>query len=278
MGQQVLQGQLHTLEFEQIFQLSQGNLKEALVGELKALGYKPKSRKGYLYASGELPVMLIAHMDTVHRQLVQHICYSEDGCVMMSPEGIGGDDRAGVYMILRILQEAKCHVLFCEDEEVGGQGARKFERSSIRPEVNYLIELDRRGGNDAVFYGCNNREFIKFICDFGFREAGGSFSDISVVAPHLDVAAVNISAGYYNEHRQHEYVRLDQMEENDFPGSGNRSDQHRAVCLQGVVLQPLDRRLLGQGTDLMEYAVQLPEGTEADDGAVGQRPPDDGKP
>ena len=40
MGQQVLQGQLHTLEFEQIFQLSQGNLKEALVGELKALGYK----------------------------------------------------------------------------------------------------------------------------------------------------------------------------------------------------------------------------------------------
>ena len=278
MGQQVLQGQLHTLEFEQIFQLSQGNLKEALVGELKALGYKPKSRKGYLYASGELPVMLIAHMDTVHRQLVQHICYSEDGCVMMSPEGIGGDDRAGVYMILRILQEAKCHVLFCEDEEIGGQGARKFERSSIRPEVNYLVELDRHGGNDAVFYSCNNREFIRFICSFGFGEARGSFSDISIVAPHLDVAAVNISAGYYNEHRQHEYVRLDQMEENDFPGSGNRSDQHRAVCLQGVVLQPLDRRLLGQGTDLMEYAVQLPEGTEADDGAVGQRPPDDGKP
>ena len=154
MGQQVLQGQLHTLEFEQIFQLSQGNLKEALVGELKALGYKPKSRKGYLYASGELPIMLIAHMDTVH----QHICYSEDGYVMMSPEGIGGDDRAGVYMILRILQEAKCHVLFCEDEEIGGQGARKFERSSIRPEVNYLVELDRHGGNDAVFYNCNNRE------------------------------------------------------------------------------------------------------------------------
>jgi len=46
MDQMVLQGQLHTLEFEQIFQLSQGNLKEALVSELKSLGYKPKSRKG----------------------------------------------------------------------------------------------------------------------------------------------------------------------------------------------------------------------------------------
>lgn len=214
MGQQVLQGHLHTLEFEQVFRLSQGNLKEALVGELKALGYKTKSRKGFLYAPGEVPVMLIAHMDTVHRQLVQHICYTEDGAVMMSPEGIGGDDRAGVYMILRILQEAKCHVLFCEDEEIGGQGARRFERSNIRPEVNYLVELDRRGGNDAVFYNCNNRDFIRYICGFGFTENHGSFSDISVVAPCLDVAAVNISAGYYNEHRQHEYVRLDQMEEN----------------------------------------------------------------
>lgn len=214
MYQQILKGELHTLEFEQIFRLSQGQLKEALVAELKALGYKPKSRKGFLYASGDVPVMLIAHMDTVHRQLVEHICYSSDGRVMMSPEGIGGDDRAGIYMILRILQQARCHVLFCEDEEVGGQGARKFERSSIRPEVNYLIELDRRGGNDAVFYGCYNQDFIKYICDFGFRESRGSFSDISVVAPHLDVAAVNISAGYYNEHRQHEFVRLDQMEEN----------------------------------------------------------------
>lgn len=214
MGQQILQGQLHTLEFEQVFRLSQGNLKEALMGELKALGYKTKSRKGFLYAPGEVPVMLIAHMDTVHRQLVQHICYTEDGTVMMSPEGIGGDDRAGVYMILRILQDAKCHVLFCEDEEIGGQGARKFERSSIRPDVKYLIELDRRGGNDAVFYNCNNRDFIQYICNFGFMENHGSFSDISVVAPCLDVAAVNISAGYYNEHRQHEYVRLDQMEEN----------------------------------------------------------------
>ena len=42
MGQQILQGQLCTLEFEQVFQLSQGRLKEALVSELKALGYKKK--------------------------------------------------------------------------------------------------------------------------------------------------------------------------------------------------------------------------------------------
>ena len=96
-------------------------------------------------------------------------------------------------MILRILQEAKCHVLFCEDEEIGGQGARKFERSSIRPVVNYLIELDRRGGNDAVFYGCNNREFIKFICGFGFGEAR-EVSVTSPLWPHTLMSLRSISA------------------------------------------------------------------------------------
>ena len=145
------QTQFHVLDFEQIFRLEQSELKAALTEELKACGYRPQSKKGVLYAPGEVPVMLVAHMDTVHRQPVNRICYSTDGMVMMSPEGIGGDDRAGIYMILRIIQQAKCHVLFCEDEETGGQGARKFTQRSIRPNINYIIEMDRRGANDAVF-------------------------------------------------------------------------------------------------------------------------------
>lgn len=209
------QTQFHVLDFEQIFRLEQSDLKAALAEELRASGYtRLQNRKGFLYAPGEVPVMLVAHMDTVHRQPVDRICYSTDGQVMMSPEGIGGDDRAGIYMILRIIQQAKCHVLFCEDEETGGQGARKFTHRSIQPDINYIIEMDRRGSNDAVFYGCCNREFTDYICSFGFEEATGSFSDISVIAPYLEVAAVNISAGYYQEHRLNEYVRLDQMEEN----------------------------------------------------------------
>jgi putative aminopeptidase FrvX len=68
----------------------------------------------------------------------------------MSPYGIGGDDRAGVYMIMQILKAARCHVLFCEDEETGGNGAREFTKSSIHPEIHYIVELDRRDTNDAV--------------------------------------------------------------------------------------------------------------------------------
>ena len=88
-------------------------------------------------------------------------------------------------------------MLFCEDEETGGHGARAFTQSGIAADVHYIVEMDRRGDNDAVFYECDNPEFTEFVCSFGFSEEAGSFSDISVIAPYLKRAAVNISAGYY---------------------------------------------------------------------------------
>lgn len=203
-----------TLSLEQILRLTQAELKAALAAELEERGYAPIAQKGYLYAPGTLPVLLVAHLDTVHHEPVRDICRSEDGTILMSPQGIGGDDRAGVYMALRILEQARCHVLFCEDEESGGQGARRFAASDFAPDINYIVEMDRRGHDDAVFYQCDNREFVDFVTEFGFQEAYGSFSDISVIAPHLGIAAVNISAGYYNEHRPHEHINLTHVEHN----------------------------------------------------------------
>lgn len=205
---------MQELTFETILRLPQMDLKKTLKAELKSRGCPVTDKPGYLYAEGTIPVLLAAHMDTVHRQPVEQICYSADGAVAMSPQGIGGDDRCGVWMILQILRTAKCHVLFCEDEEVGCVGAKKFTRGSLRPQVNYIVELDRRGSNDAVFYRCDNPEFEDFITSFGFETAGGSRSDISYIAPYLETAAVNISCGYYCEHQRHEYIRLEEMELN----------------------------------------------------------------
>lgn len=210
--QSLTQTQFAVLEFEQIFQLSQERLKQALEAELIASEYTVQKQKGFLYAEGSTPVLLVAHLDTVHRALPETICYSADGAVMMSPQGIGGDDRVGVYMILRLIQSVHCHVLFCEDEETGGCGARAFTKSGIVPDVNYIVELDRVGNNDAVFYQCRNRQFEQYINGFGFQTAFGSFSDISILAPHLNLAAVNLSTGYYHAHQPGEYVRLDEVE------------------------------------------------------------------
>ena len=202
------------LTFETILRLPQMDLKKTLKAELKSRGFPVTDKPGYLYAEGTIPVLLVAHMDTVHRQPVEQICYSADGAVAMSPQGIGGDDRCGVWMILQILRTTNCHVLFCENEEVGCVGAKKFTRGSLWPQVNYIVEIDRRGSNDAVSYRCDNPEFEDFVTSFGFETAGGSCSDISYIAPYLETAAVNISCGYYCEHQRHEYIRLEEMELN----------------------------------------------------------------
>lgn len=202
------------ISFDDILKMRQKELKHYLSGHLKKSGYEVTGKKGFLYGEGEIPVLLVAHLDTVHQEIPSIICRSEDGRYIMSPQGIGGDDRCGVYMILQIIKDVRCHVLFCEDEEVGGRGARAFAGSGIEMDVNYIVEMDRRGNNDAVFYDCDNPEFTEFVCSFGFKEAMGSFSDISVVAPYLKTAAVNISAGYYNEHRLHEMIDSFAMQNN----------------------------------------------------------------
>jgi hypothetical protein len=221
---------------------SQQALKEALWPELVLLGYQPVAQDGFLYAKGSFPVLLVAHLDTFYSAeeddapSLEHsrnsaydqtapeeaqkkvICTSADGRYWMSPQGIGGDDRSGVYMVLQIIKEKRCHVLFCEDEERGRQGAKKFAQSgfisSLTGELNYIIGLDRRGSNDAVFYQCDNRAFISFICSNGFTLEHGSVSDISVIAPVVGVAAVNISSGYYEEHSLHEYIDMLVVERN----------------------------------------------------------------
>lgn len=199
------------MKLEKIIRKTQQELTTYTANFLRSLRYDVQIGSGYVYAKGTVPVMLVAHLDTVHRTPVQRIFYTKDGTCLMSPEGIGGDDRCGVYMALRIAEKLHCHILFCQDEEVGGIGAEAFAKSNVKPSINYIIEFDRRGSNDAVFYDCGNEDFVKFVQQFGFREEYGSFSDISIIAPALKVAAVNLSSGYYNAHTNHEYINTVEM-------------------------------------------------------------------
>ena len=201
-------------KFESICKMSQKNLKKYVVGVLKETYTDVTVGDGFVFAKGTFPVLLVAHLDTVHKKLPNVIVYDANQDSMFSPNGIGGDDRCGVYMILEIIQHYNCSVLFCEDEEIGGVGAKKFIQTDLANELefNYAIELDRKGDKDAVFYDCDNEEFEKFITEDFYRTACGSFSDISVVAPFLGCAAVNLSCGYYNAHSVEEYVVLGEME------------------------------------------------------------------
>ena len=155
-------------EFVQLCKYTQEELKEILPLRLVHAGYTTVIKgNGYIYAKGDIPYLLTAHMDTVHRSPVKDFYEYTDANgnhIISSPQGIGGDDRCGIYMILEIIKEFKPSILFCEDEEVGGVGARKFIQTDLAKELefNYAIELDRRGSNDAVFYDCDNEDFEEF--------------------------------------------------------------------------------------------------------------------
>lgn len=176
----------------------------------------------YVFAKGTLPVCLVAHLDTVYKTPPTTILKSLDGNIMSSLEGIGGDDRCGIYTILCILETLYQEnskgeypsILFTVDEEIGCIGAKEAakEIKNDSSAFNFLIELDRRGSNDMVFYTTNNSEFETFIGKFGFKKANGSSSDIKYLEQEWNVAASNLSIGYFNEHqKQSEYINLKYM-------------------------------------------------------------------
>lgn len=211
-------GDIMKREFEKICKLTQNELIRYNLLNLIQSGYKEVFQEnGFVYAKGDIPVLLVAHMDTVHKLCPTIIEYRENGNILSSPQGIGGDDRCGVYMIHEVIKELKCSVLFTEDEEIGCVGAKKFADSPYINDlnVNYMIEFDRKGSTDAVFYECNNEEFSSFIVNnSNFIPTHGSFTDICKLMPAAKTAGVNISCGYYNAHAKDEYVNLQEMKKN----------------------------------------------------------------
>lgn len=198
--------------FEDICKMTQHEVKVYMKGYLSSKKYKPIDEDGFLYAKGTVPVLLVAHMDTVHHEQCKEII-NRNG-KMSSPQGIGGDDRCGIFIIMNLVKELNCSVLLCEDEEKGTVGAKKFTKTEYikNLDVNYMIEFDRKNSSDAVFYTCDNKEFINFVTDVtGFKQATGSFSDISTLMPVAGLSAVNLSCGYYNAHHVTEYVIYDEM-------------------------------------------------------------------
>ena len=208
-------------KFMKICRKDQESLKKWLNKVLsKAYEEEIINEDGFLYAKGNIPVLVTAHMDTVHEKTCTEIKIEKQNTytILSSPQGIGGDDRCGIWMIYKLLKTTsfRPYVLFCEDEEIGGVGSGKFVDSPYiddLKEVKYMIELDRANYDDAVYYDCGNEEFKQYIALItGYKEAWGSFSDISNLSPAVDVASVNLSCGYYKAHTTQEYVVFEEME------------------------------------------------------------------
>ena len=194
-----------------ISNMTQEALRKSLVNVLKKHYTNVITTKEYVIAQGETPIALVAHLDTVFPYGKRKIYYDREAQVIWSPNGLGADDRAGVFAILLIIQHGfRPTVIFTTDEELGCLGVDKLVLDYPEPPwpINYIIQLDRQGANDCVFYNCNNPEFEKYIEEFGFVSDFGSFSDISAICPSWGVAGVNLSVGYINEHTLQETLHV----------------------------------------------------------------------
>lgn len=206
---------LNCMLFEKIIKATQSELLDKiLVDELQKRNMNDIVKTDdYILAHGNVPILLVAHMDTVH-STVEKIVIEKN--IWTSPTGIGGDDRCGVYMILDIIEKSKHkpYVLFTTDEEIGGIGVQKFLKDFPYNEfdIKFMIEFDRKGNNEAVFYQCQNKEFIEFITKkLDMKYDDGSFTDICYIMDSWDIAGVNLSSGYYNAHTKKEYIVIDDM-------------------------------------------------------------------
>lgn len=189
--------------------------------------FPPHAARGdkFLYIPGESPVCFVAHVDIFHMSPPHQVWFSRTraGAIKVwgtdkwrYSEGIGADDRCGVFLMRELLRRgSKAHFLFTDGEERGLIGAREsvptLKKTPQVEDIRLFIQLDRKGINDAVFYGCNSKEARQYVKRFGYTEAAGSCSDISAICPALNVAGVNLSVGYENAHSRTEFVLWDAM-------------------------------------------------------------------
>ena len=166
-------------------------------------------------------VCLVAHLDTIGTydadlRIVQSVLEEEEGCLMHNGGGYF-DDRAGVLGIIALVND-DCHpyIILTGEEEVGCVGAIKLVHDYPTIDLLFgdenliqcLIELDRQGVLEVVFYDLVYPEFEKIFTRV-FDKKQGSFTDIAVLGPSWEIAAANISVGYYCEHSPQEFFLIE---------------------------------------------------------------------
>ena len=100
---------------------------------------------------------VLAHMDEVHMecddiQIVQTgkflYGWSDQRRGMV---GIGADDKNGIYVCLRALEDLpSVKLIFTVGEEIGGTGSNALNIDRWLSDVRYVIQCDRRNGTDFI--------------------------------------------------------------------------------------------------------------------------------
>lgn len=183
------------------------------------------------YLDNENVPLLSAHMDTVRKEedfCIGAFLNENDDDKIFSGGILGGDDKCGVFIILKVLETGrKVNFIFSRDEETGCKGIKALlkpnysENKELADKVRkclWCLVLDRRSNGDIIClqndYG--TEEFEKALEEisnngsFGYKGASGLCSDANTIRDFISTA--NISVGYYNPHSQKEYISKADLE------------------------------------------------------------------
>lgn len=136
--------------------------------------------------------------------------------------GIGGDDKAGIFICLELIEKLDVvKAFFPVSEETGCHGTRKSDPSFFT-NVAYAIQFDSTE-NDTLSESLmgvtlfeRNSEFINkvegIILEHGFTEwLAHPYTDIMILKQKYNFACLNLAAGYYKYHSKFEYVIIDDV-------------------------------------------------------------------
>ncbi|MHC4332171.1 MAG: M20/M25/M40 family metallo-hydrolase [Planctomycetota bacterium] len=172
--------------------------------------------------------LLCAHTDTVHSIKGAIEIHENDGILIgKTPKGratgCGGDDKAGVFVCLEMLERMSVvKVAFFVSEEIGCQGSAAADPTFF-DNVAYGIEWDSPN-DDIMSFSSSGFDLFDVDGDFiktatPLLENAGvvkwqhhPYTDVSVIRKRFNVECLNLPPGYFHMHSANEYVVLEAVE------------------------------------------------------------------
>lgn len=207
-------------------------MAEYIVDHCFERGYDVEYLDGNIYVTkgkSKTYPCIISHTDTVHTIIpdADYMVVHDDNIAMaydikkMAVTGIGGDDKVGIYICLRMLEDLPyCKAAFFRDEECGCLGSAVADLKFF-DDARFILQCDRKGNSDFVSDIFNmdlydegfGNDILPIITKYGYSETSGGLTDVYQLAKDgVGVAVANMSCGYYNPHCDDEMINLHDVE------------------------------------------------------------------
>ena len=176
---------------------------------------------------------LVCHLDQVQELHSEDFEVRQDGDRLygwseknQQREGLGADDKNGIYICLRCLEECPCiKVFMAVGEEKGCIGSNRADMSFFSDSL-YVLEPDCKGGQEVHInlkgVSCASVEFEQALLEVNsqlsivncqFAITPGKGSDIFALTLNgIGVSCANIPAGYHLPHKDDEFTVVAELE------------------------------------------------------------------